>query len=391
MAKALLRNERGGILVFVAVGMVTTLVMAGLAIDVGRGYLLKAHLSRAADAAALSAARSLRSGQAEARQKAIAVAGANGVVDGVNTASITLTFGNNEFDEETVSVTATQATPTLLMKLIGQNVMDVKSAAVAAIPPVDIVLVLDQSGSLWRAGAWEPLQEAAREFIQHFDDDIDQMGLVSFNARAEIHFPLGHGFSGPIDGIIAAMNSESTTNTADGLLLAHQLFQTGPVRARSAKVVVFFTDGRPTAFTGEVGGRERILAAWTGSGLSGYWNTPNPISIDPINPPMNGCSWPCPWGYNQRTVFSRAEADGLTRAEEIRNDDILLYTIGLGDPFASYSELLPNPDYLRQLANEDGIYYPGQPAGKMYFAPSRNELRAVFNLVAQDLLARLTH
>ena len=92
----------------------------------------------------------------------LSVAAANGVVPGQGTAAISLQFGTNEFDEQTVSVTASQDTPTLLMRLIGEEKMEVQSRAVAAVPPVDLVLVLDRSGSLGQAGVWGDLQEAAK-------------------------------------------------------------------------------------------------------------------------------------------------------------------------------------------------------------------------------------
>lgn len=179
--RPLLGNERGGILLFVSLGMLTALVAAGLALDVGRGYLVKAHLSRAADAAALAAARSLRGGEDAARNRAMAVAGANGVWSDTEQSSITVSFGKNQFGEATVGVVASRETPTLLMRLIGKTSMDVRSRAVAAVPPVDMVLVLDQSGSLGDAHAWDDLQDAAKQFVRQFDEEIDRVGLVSFN------------------------------------------------------------------------------------------------------------------------------------------------------------------------------------------------------------------
>jgi len=390
-------NRRGGVLVFVAVGMLSSLLVAGLAVDVGRGYLLKAHLSRAADAAALSAARSLRSGKSEARKRAAAVAAANRVEEGIGHATLSLTFGTNEFDEETVSVVAAQPTPTLLMRLVGRDIMEVSSVAVAAVPPVDLVLVLDQSGSLEAAHAWDDLQDAAKQFIRHFDDDIDQMGLLSFNLRALDQFEIKHDFTAQAEYVIDTMNALGYTNTGEGLRLAYEQFQSPAVRDRSAKVVVFFTDGRPTAYRGVEGypgdKRDRILAAYSGSNVMGYWNDPDDLPIH-YRPTADGCrnTTVC-FGYIRRsTVFNNARDNGAHWANEIRKQNILVYTIGLGDTSQPPGSILqPDQDYLRQLANENGITDPDQPKGRMYFAPSASEIRTVFNLVAQDLLARLAH
>jgi Flp pilus assembly protein TadG len=392
-----LGNRRGGVLVFVAVGMISSLLVAGLAIDVGRGYLLKAHLSRAVDAAALSAARSLRSGELEARQRAVAVAAANQVEEGVGNATLSLTFGTNEFDEGTVAVVATQPTPTLLMRLIGRDIMEVSSAAVAAVPPVDLVLVLDQSGSLDAAHAWDDLQDAAKQFIRYFDDDIDQLGLLSFNLRALDQFQIKHDFTAQAEYVIDTMNALGYTNTGEGLRLAYEQFQSPSVRERSAKVVVFFTDGRPTAYRGIEGfagdRRDRILAAYTGSNVQGYWNNPDDLPIH-YRPTADGCrNVSVCFGYIRRSdVFNNARNNGAYWANEIRKDKILVYTIGLGDTSRPPGHILqPDQNYLRQLANENGVTDPDQPKGRMYFAPSASEIRTVFNLVAQDLLARLAY
>jgi hypothetical protein len=322
----------------------------------------------------------------------MAVAAANGVQAGVHRATLSLSFGTNEAEEETVSVTASQPTPTLLMRLVGHEEMEVRSAAVAAIPPVDLVLVLDQSGSLGQAYAWDDLQEAAKQFVGHFDDEIDQIGLVSFNLRANSHFDLTQPFYSQAISAINSMVSVSYTNTGEGLRLAYQQFQGANVRDRSAKVVVFFTDGRPTAFRGDIDGRDRVMAAWTGNTVAGYWNDPETLPMN-RQPTPDGCRVvrSC-FGYDRDDVFRIATSNGAFWANELREQGILVYTIGLGDTSRPPGHILqPDQDYLRQLANEYGITDPDQPKGRMYFAPSAGELRTVFNLVAQDLLARLTH
>ncbi len=52
-------NQRGAILPLVAIGMGTLVAMAGLALDMGHGYLNKTRLQNALDAAALSGAKTL--------------------------------------------------------------------------------------------------------------------------------------------------------------------------------------------------------------------------------------------------------------------------------------------------------------------------------------------
>ena len=256
----LVRDTRGSVLVLVAAGMVFMLGMTGLAVDSARGYLTRLRLVRAVDAAALTGARTLRSGEAVALEQARATAFANGVVGTLNGTSLDMNVSTDAQGESTFEVTASQTLPTTLMRLLGIDHINVRANSVAAVPPVDLVLVIDQSGSLGTVGAWDDLQAAAKEFIQNFDDDIDQIGLVSFQTRAANRFQLGHGFQTAIATKINSMSSAGWTNYGEGLRLAHQQITSSDVRERSAKVVVFFTDGRPTAFRGTIGGRDRIMA-----------------------------------------------------------------------------------------------------------------------------------
>src|SRR5436853_6390544 len=58
----LLSSERGVTLVYLAITMTGLLLFTGLAVDAGRGYVVKNQLTKAVDGAALGAARSLNSG-----------------------------------------------------------------------------------------------------------------------------------------------------------------------------------------------------------------------------------------------------------------------------------------------------------------------------------------
>lgn len=382
----MIRNDRGAVLALVAVSMVVLLGIGGLALDSARGYLTKARLARAVDAAVLAGARSLRLGEDVARQRALDIA----VLNGANGDDLDVIFGVNAEGEQTVRVDAHLVMPTRLMRVLGVETMDVNSAAVAAVPPVDLVLVLDQSGSLKTADAFDDLQDAARLFVDYFDDDIDQMGLVSFNLRANERFSMAGAFSATIKYEIDQMTAFSYTNVGEGLRLAQEQI-TGPaVRQRSAKVVVFFTDGRPTAFRGDLNGQDRILAIpQTGSNIAGYWDNPDQLPSN-SSTSNDGCSgWSSCFGWTEPVARAHARQLGLDRASEMRNAGIFVYSIGLGNPLLSDPLWQPDMDYLRQIANEDGISDASQPRGKSYFAPSANELRSVFEQVANDLLVRL--
>ena len=382
----------------VAAGMVFMLGMTGLAVDSGRGYLTRLRLVRAVDAAALTGARTLRSGETVAREQATATAYANGVGPTLGGATLAMRVDTDEKGESTFEVSATQRMPTILMRLLGINHVNVRATSVAAVPPVDLILVIDQSGSLGTVGAWDDLQAAAKEFILNFDDDLDQLGLVSFQTRAANRFQIAHGFRISIESRIDGMSSAGWTNYGEGLRLAHEQITSPDVRERSAKVVVFFTDGRPTAFRGPIGGQDRIMATsqeLPPNSLGGYYNNPDALPIDGFTS-ATGCrnvTYCSTWSEQaapQPTASDALNHDlGRQMASQIRGEGVLLYTIGLGNTTYSDPAFQPNQAFLQELANVDGSTNSSQPAGKSYYAPSASQLRNVFNQVAADLMVRL--
>ncbi len=383
-------------LVLLAVSLFMILGATGLALDLGRGYLEKMRVGRAVDAAALAGARALRLGQPAALTQANAVARANGVAAGPGTGT-SVTFGSNARGENTVTVSAARTVPTTFIRILGQTRMDVRASATAAVPPVDLVLVVDQSGSLDREGAWDDLQAAATEFVGQFNDGIDQMGLVSFQIRGTERFELGHDFTTPISQAISAMNSAGDTNTGEGLRLAHEQMLLPAVRQSAAKVIVFFTDGRPTAVRDFIGPpfntQDRVIAVSTviTGRVRGLFNDPDNLPTDVIaNPPDDCRRFRNCYGWNENRVRNQGRVRGDQTARAIRRDGILVYTIGLGNPNNPDPILQPDLDYLRRLANENGVVDPDEPQGRMYFAPTADDLQAVFDQVARDLFVRLS-
>jgi Mg-chelatase subunit ChlD len=397
--RARARDERGAILALLAIGLVVLLGMAGLVLDSGRAYLVKARLSRAVDAGALAGARARRAGVPAARREAIAVARANGVEEERNETRVQVQFGQNEIGESTVTVTARRVMPTTFMRVLGPRALPIASSATAAVPPIDLVLVIDQSSSLREAGAWEDLQDAARRFVDYFDQDLDRMALVSYSTRGTTRVPLEAGFGSDVRRAIDAMRSQGFTNMAEGLRLAEDQITDRDVRERSAKVVVFFTDGLPTAFRGPIGGRDRIMAASfrpeKPEAVWGYYDQPEEVPPDRYVAPdacidVNVCP---AWTEAESTPhgpLARAFAHDLAVAEAQRlgSSGAYVYTIGLGNPTAD-ERSQPDLDFLELLANVEGARDGRQPAGRSYFAPSSAELRQVFDRVASDLIIRL--
>jgi Flp pilus assembly protein TadG len=391
-----LEDESGGIIALVAVAMVMMLASTGLAVDLGRGYVERVRLGRAVDAGSLAAARALRLGQAAAQSEAAAVAKANGVQSGGGV-STSIEFGINNRGENTVTMRANRTIPTIFMKVLGQNDLDLGVSATAAVPPIDLVLVLDQSGSLGATNSFGSLQTAASNFVGHFDDSIDQLGLVSFQVTAMERFGMSHSFTTPVRNAINAIQPAGDTNVGEGLRLALQQMQGPAVRPRSGKVVVFFTDGRPTALRVPVGppgnAQDRVIAANTiiTNSIRGYFDNPDAISLNTQATPDGCADWVDCFGWDEPTVRAQAGQSGLTMADALRNEGAVIYVVALGNPGHANPMLTPDLDYLRQIANEDGIVDTNQPQGRAFFAPSTAQLQQMFDLVAQDLVVRLAN
>ena len=392
-----LRDESGGIAAFVAVSLIMVLASTGLAVDLGRGYVERLRLGRAVDAGVLAGARALRTGQAAARTEAAAVARVNGVAPGVADITTSFQFGVNSRGENTITMAAGRTIPTTFMRVLGHDAISLGVTATAALTPIDMVLVLDQSGSLRTTNSWRSLQDAARNFVGYFNDSIDQLGLVSFQLTAVDRVQIDHNFRGRITGAISSMPSLGDTNMGEGLRLALQQMQRPNVRQSSGKVVVFFTDGRPTAVRTNIGPagnpQDRIMAthAMTTNSVRGHFDNPNQIPPDVVPTPDGCVDVATCFGWNQATVRTQSQQAGLAMASRIRDEDVVIYAIALGDPNQTDPMLQPDLDYLRMIANEGGIASSSQPQGRMFFAPSQAELQKVFDLVAQDLLVRLAN
>jgi hypothetical protein len=187
--------------------------------------------------------------------------------------------------------------------------------------------------------------------------------------------------------MINHLNTTGVTNLEEGLTFGLNEMQKPFVRDHSVKVILVFTDGQPNAFRATLGGKDRIMAADMGY-MFGYWNNPNGQPNDGFDNPDGCLGVSSCFGYTPTSANTFATTSAMAVADQIRSQNIYIYTIGLGnqkgDPW-----LAPDLDLLKKLANQDGMTNPKQPQGKMYFAPTRNELQDAFASVARDLLTRL--
>src|SRR4051812_40701124 len=197
-------SEKGVALVYMAVVLTTLLLFSGVALDGGRGYVVKAQLTKAVDGAALGAARNLNSG--DPRGEAVRIFKANFPAGYFGTSSSTDPTTDPGFFSlttdattgvNTVTVTATAVLPTTFMRIGNYYNMNVVSTGAATRRMVDLSLVLDVSSSI--GAQWTTVRDAVRTFVNSFDGAHDRMALLTFGNGASVLdlMPAGRGFDKP--------------------------------------------------------------------------------------------------------------------------------------------------------------------------------------------------
>lgn len=156
-----LRDRRGSYLVLFAVMLIPMVGAVGLAIDTGRGYLVKSKLSYAIDSAGLAAGQ--LSTSADPTTEIQKYFDAN-FPQGYMGATVTGPTHSVSADGKVVTLNASASLDTTFMRVLGYNNLDISSTAEVSrsTKPIDLVLAIDMSGSMdWSAGTGSRI-EAAR-------------------------------------------------------------------------------------------------------------------------------------------------------------------------------------------------------------------------------------
>ncbi|MGH7828840.1 MAG: VWA domain-containing protein, partial [Candidatus Binatia bacterium] len=270
-------DQKGQVLIFVSLAFILLGLMAGLGIDLGRGYLMKAQLMRTADAAALAGAKALK-GQADFEDEAIVAAcdaaEMNGLTCGQgNGFDVSVSFVDKDVEGgppmRFIEISASAAIPTTLLRLLNLvSVGDFSTLGVSAFSqggperPVDLMFVLDRSGSMTATDGTgttkiNALKTAVNEFLDNSFSPDDRLGMVSFATRG-----CGDGTGTDITGsncspdkplgtsiasLKAAVNTliaDGGTNTMEALLTGGNEINsafTAPGRERSRKALLLVT------------------------------------------------------------------------------------------------------------------------------------------------------
>ena len=250
-------NDEGFALIYVALLMTMLLLCCGLAIDSGRAYMVKAQLTKAVDGAALGAARMLNS--ADPRNQAVQIFNANFqpgyflTTGDPTTAPDFFTVTTDEASAvNVVTVTATTVMPTTFMSLANHMDVTVRGTAEATRRMVDLSLVLDTSGSL--GFRWPAVRDAARSFVQAFDQNNDRFSVITYSSGSEVlrSMSSGRGFNKP--ATMAAIPDAlpgGFTAMAEGIHHGWDELRSVPRGQQSSlRIIVLFTDGAANSVPG---------------------------------------------------------------------------------------------------------------------------------------------
>jgi Flp pilus assembly protein TadG len=440
-------SSKGQTLVLVALLLALLLAFAGLAVDVGMAYGVKAKLNAAVDAAAIAAGRVVSQGETEVKKQAVYFFNANypsGLLGTtVKDNDITATAAQNLADGAwTITVSAKANVPTNFAKVVGFPEFTVAATATSTVRTLDLMLVLDSSASLDEAhspGTPDLLRSAAINFISNFDAASVRIGLVHFASGVLTDAPLAQtrGANGKyydqqaLNRIIRNIKFIGATTTEEAMREAKAQLDLIPAASQhSLRAIVLFTDGAPNGIAGNFDGaptKPAVLYSLEGSRyiyhlgdqsnlFPGSYGITIPENTDytgtvnlksDLNPQTRGLELESGRIKNSECNTNRAARNMLenvanaARSEHQDKDGntvtpIHIFTIGLGTAmvtqevagcYGTDSKEL-GAYILRRVANIPGVdtYSSSQPTGLYVYARNASDLQNAFDQVANVIL-----
>jgi len=426
--KCFSKSTKGQVLVLLVAALVVLLALAGLAVDVGMAYGIKTKLNAAVDAAAIAAGRVVSQGSSVITSKSAQFFNANyptGLLGSTVTNQNTNAVHNGD-GSWTITVNATASVPTFFARVVGWRNFSVNASATSTVRTLDLILVLDSSGSLNTPSTTPALlRSAAKNFIRNFDTSSDRIGLVHFASGAvtDVAITITRGFNlTAIDNAIDNISVSGATTAEEAMRLAKVQLDAIPSASQSSlRAIVFFTDGAPNGVAGifrnnftnvqgdlysetDPGGapyrmwvtnrQDTVLGNYNSIATlpaTDYTGTVNLQSDIGVRPSFNFTNTRC---NVNRAARNMVENLANTARGEATNP-IHVFTIGLGASltsqeitFCGYGANEQGSNILKRLANLQGVdtYNANQPSGFYAYAADATQLNNAFNQVASAIL-----
>ena len=254
-----LKGQEGIALFYTATLIVVMLAFIGVAIDLGRGYIVRMHLAKAVDGAALAGSRKVGIGsETDVIAEVEKYFSANFPDNYLGTewpnpsdkVNVVVTY-DSPTGTYTINVDSQATLETSFMKIANWTDITIGSSAEATTRMVDLSFVIDRSGSL--DSVWEEVQDATVQFVDYFDEDRDRVSLTMFSTSTEVLEPIntpGRGFSKEdINDHIYDIDADGFTATSEGLYQGWNQLRLVPLAEQSGmRVIILFADGSPNSF-----------------------------------------------------------------------------------------------------------------------------------------------
>lgn len=251
-------RESGMAVMLTAIMLLFTIPTIGLAIDAGLLYVIRGRLTAACDAASLATARNLNLGLTLSEQTAAATVRGNAFFSanfptaylGTTGTTKSITVAQTNMSTLTVTTTATTNAPLYFMRLLGGTTAVAGAIGKASRRDVNLMLVLDRSGSMTGTPCTDMIA-ASKTFVNMFVNGRDTLGLVTFGSSVYLAYPPSNNFrttGSLLTSAIDLIACTGGTNTSDSFMTAYNQLVTIN-EPMALNMIVFFTDGYPTALT----------------------------------------------------------------------------------------------------------------------------------------------
>lgn len=453
-------QNRGFVILFFCLASIALMPVIGLSIDVVLLYFIKARLVSAADAGALAGARSLSRGGNFAAQQIAARATAekffranfpNGYLYS-DRGGPALNIDVVELTDRTrrVTINASVGAPLYFLRFLDltRSSTNVRAIGQTTRRDVNVMLVVDRTGSLDSVGACGTVKAAVIDFVNNFAEGRDLVGLATFAVSSRVDVPLSNvNFKQNVYNVMTNVSCTGYTGGPQGIAVGHneikRINDPGVLN-----VLIFFTDGIPNTITA---GWPIKKSPYYSSGLStcsdktdkvgavtenpdGIWKyvaTGSPGARDPgsIISGSTNCyyanrttsvgrdvshipdrdyygtwlrsgwrsltinsQWSGSYNYppvGTKIQFSgsnitKAAENGVFNAAKDVRENPTLQTVVYSIGFGPDVQA----DLLKAVANDPGssVYDPNKMAGLYLFAPTKDAIKLAFQRIASEIL-----